>query len=155
MAGLALVGLAAISLAFVNIRPNINLRPAVATAGFRDYLGLVFDADDSRRSNVDLRAACAGFGVVPPGARVVPGGFNLLHAVAGPNFDRILTEQIGSPTGPEELASAMRAQGAEWLATSGAGRLDELAASAPDLFLGHGEMCRGARLWQLAPRGGG
>jgi hypothetical protein len=154
VAGLALVGLAAISLAFANIRPNINLRPAVATVGVRDYLALVFDADDSRRSNVDLRAACAGFSVIPPGARVVPGGFNLLHAVAGKNFDRILTP-VGSPAGSEALASAMRAQGAEWLATSGAGRLDELAASAPDLFVGHGDMCGGGRLWQLAPGGGG
>ena len=91
---------------------------------------------------------------MPPGARVVPGGFNLLHAVAGPNVDRILTEPIGSPAGPEALASAMQAQGAEWLATSGGGRLDALAASAPDLFVGH-DTCGGGRLWQLAPGGGG
>lgn len=155
IAGLGLVGLAAISLTFANIRPNIDLRPAVATVGVRDYLALVFDADASHRANVDLRAACAGFSVIPPGARVVPGGFNLLHAVAGPNFDRILTDPVGSPAGPEALASAMRAQGAEWLATGAGGQLDQLAASAPDLFLAHGDMCRSGRLWQLAPGGGG
>ena len=154
IAGLGLVGLAAVSLAFANIRPNIDLRPAVATVGVRDYLAFVFDPDASRRANVDLRAACAGFSVIPPGARVVPGGFNLLHAVAGPNFDRILVNSVGSPAGPEALASAMRAQGAEWLATSGGGRLDQLAASAPDQFMAHGEMCGGGRLWQLASGGG-
>jgi hypothetical protein len=155
IAGLGLVGLAAISVTFANIRPNIDLRPAVATVGVRDYLAFVFDADASHRANVDLRAACAGFSVIPPGARVVPGGFNLLHGVAGPNFDRILTDLVGTPAGPEELASAMRAQGAEWLATSAGGRLDQLAASAPDLFLAHGDTCRTGRLWQLAPGAGG
>jgi hypothetical protein len=155
IAGLGLVGLAAISLAFANLRPNIDLRPAVATVGIRDYLALVFDPDDGRRSNVSLRAECTGFGVIPPGARVVPGGFNLLHAVAGPDFDRILTDSIGAPAGPEELASAMRAQGAEWIATNVGGQLDALAASAPDVFIAHGDMCRGGRLWQLAQGGGG
>jgi hypothetical protein len=86
---------------------------------------------------------------------VVPGGFNLLHAVAGPNFDRILADPVGSPAGPEALASAMRAQGAEWLASNVGGRLDALAESAPDLFLAHGDICQGGRLWQLAPGGGG
>jgi hypothetical protein len=85
----------------------------------------------------------------------VPGGFNLLHAVAGPDFDRILTDSVGAPAGPEELASAMRAQGAEWLATNVGGQLDALAASAPDVFVAHGDMCRGGRLWQLAQGGGG
>jgi 4-amino-4-deoxy-L-arabinose transferase-like glycosyltransferase len=152
--GLGLVGLAAVSLAFANIRPNIDLRPASpGVASAREYLGLVLDSDAARRSNVSLRAECAGFDVIPAGARVAPGGFNLLHGVVGPAFDRILTEPLGPVSDPASLAAAMRAQDASWLVTSAGGGIDAMAQAAPDLFLGHGEVCQGGRLWQL--RAGG
>ena len=106
VAGLALVGLAAISLAFVNIRPNINLRPAVATAGFRDYLGLVFDADDSRRSNVDLRAACAGFGVVPPGRGWCRAGSTCYMRLPGRTLTGSSRSRSGRP--PDQKSSPAR-----------------------------------------------
>ncbi len=146
---LVLVAVAAVSLGVANVRPNIDLRPAVRDTGARHYLGLLLDSDAARRSNVSLRAACAGFDVIPAGSRVAPGGFNLLHGVVGPNLDRILTDPLGPVSTPAELADELRRQGATWLVTSLGGGVDQVAAAAPDLFAGHGEICGGARLWEL------
>ena len=154
LAGLGLVGLAAISLVFVNIRPNIDIRAGIPGSGRpptpRQYLGFVLDPSEARRSQVGLRASCEGFGIIPAGERVVPGGFNLLHAAVGPNLDRILTDPIGGADDQAALVAAMRERGANWLVTGLANELARVAESAPETFVAHGEICQGARLWQLA-----
>jgi 4-amino-4-deoxy-L-arabinose transferase-like glycosyltransferase len=155
IAGLALVGLAAISLTFANARPNIDIRmgdpPRLASVG--QYVSFLLDPNDARRANVSLRAECAGFSVIPPGSIVAPGGFNLLHGVVGPNLDRILGDPLPAASDPASLADAMRATGATWLVTSAGGRPDAIAASAPRLFKPYGDICQGARLWQLQAAG--
>ena len=145
---LAVVAVAAISLAYANVRPNISLRPEVESArSIRGYLGLVL-ADDDRRRNVGLLAECAGFDVIPAGARVAPGGFNLLHGVVGPALDHVLTDPLPPATSPAELVGAMRARDATWLVTSDGAALDALASTTPELTA-HGEICQGGRLWSL------
>jgi len=157
LGGLVLVGLAAVSLVFANARPNIDIRAAFpegsgwpAPGRYVEYL---LDPSEARRLGVSLRADCSGFSIIPPGARVAPGGFNLLHAVVGPDLDRILTDPLGPVSGPDTLAAAMRAVGAAWVVTSSGGGMDAVAESAPALFIPHGEICQGGRLWQL--RSGG
>ncbi len=150
--GIALVALAAISLTFANIHPNIDVKAAFGSStriSARRYLGYVLDPSAARRADVSLRAECARFDVIPPGARVVPGGFNLLHGVAGPNLDRILTDPVADAPDAPALARTMRSLNAEWIVTFTGGRPDRLAESAPGLFIGYGEICRGGRLWQL------
>jgi 4-amino-4-deoxy-L-arabinose transferase-like glycosyltransferase len=153
IAGLALVGVAAISLTLANARPNIDIHagdpPHLLSVGH--YVSFLLDPNDARRANVSLRAECAGFGVIPPGSIVAPGGFNLLHGVVGPNLDRILGDPLGPASDPATLAGAMQKTGATWLVTSTGGRPDSIAASAPDRFKSFGEICQGARLWQLQP----
>jgi hypothetical protein len=99
---------------------------------------------------VSLRASCEGFGIIPAGERVAPGGFNLLHAVVGPNLDRILTDPIGGADDQAALVAAMRERGATWLVTGLSNDLAHVAESAPEAFVDHGEICQEARLWQLA-----
>jgi hypothetical protein len=157
LAGLALVTVAAISLVFVNIRPNLDI-----SAAFRDgkppgplrYLGYVLDPSDARRLGVSLRGGCAGFAVVAPGDQVAPGGFNLLGAVAGPGMDRRIGDPLPRVTTAAELADAVREQGSRWLVTGSAGSLAALAEQAPDRFLDHGVICEGGRLWELLPAAG-
>jgi hypothetical protein len=152
LGGLGLVGLAAVSLAFANVRPNIDLGPAYPDSPTPlQYASLVLTGDAVARAGVSLRGECAGFEVIPAGARVAPGGFNLLHGVVGPDLDRVLTDPLRAATDPASLAAAMRDQRATWLVTSSGGGLDGMAASAPDLFLPFGEICQGGRLWQLRP----
>ncbi len=144
------VGLAAVSLAFANLYPNIDVRPAIAgRLTPARYLRLVASPDASRRADVSLAAECAGFAVIPAGARVIPGGFELLHGVVGPNLDRVLGDPIDGVTDGPSLAAAMRAQGADWLVTQPGTPLDPLARSAPALFIDHGEICHSGWLWQL------
>jgi hypothetical protein len=153
IAGLALVGVAAISLTLANARPNIDIRrgdPPKLVSGLQ-YVSFLLDPDDAVRGNVSLRAECARFAVIPPGSTVAPGGFNLLHGVVGPNLDRILGDPLPAASDPATLASALRETGANWLVTSAGGRPDSIAASAPDRFKPFGDICQGARLWQLQP----
>jgi hypothetical protein len=153
-AGLVLVGVAAVSLTFANIHPNIDVRPAIArppsrvTAG--QYLRYVFTVSDARRANVSLRHDCAAFATIPPGSIVAPGGFNLLHGVVGPDLDRILGEPLPPVADAASLAAAVRADGATWLVTASGGDLDAIAESAPGWFVPEGDICQGARLWRLA-----
>jgi 4-amino-4-deoxy-L-arabinose transferase-like glycosyltransferase len=153
IAGFALVGVAAISLVFVNARPNIDIRtgdpPRLASVA--RYVSFVLTADDATRANVSLRKECAGFGVIPPGSIVAPGGFNLLHGVVGPNLDRILGDPLPAASDPTALAAALRQTGATWLVSFAGGGIDAIAASAPDRFKPFGDICQGARLWQLEP----
>jgi hypothetical protein len=100
---------------------------------------------------VSLRKECAGFAQIPPGARVMPGGFNLLHGVVGPSLDRILTEPLPAVHDATELVAALRAQQATWLVTSTDNDADRIAASAGSALIDHGAICQGAELWQLAP----
>jgi 4-amino-4-deoxy-L-arabinose transferase-like glycosyltransferase len=151
--GLVLVGLAAVSLTFANVRPNVSLQPEAPGGSVKGYVSLLLDGDPARRSNIGLRADCAGFDVIPPGDRVAPGGFNLLHAVAGPDLQRILTDPIDPVSGSDQLVAAMREQRATWIVTRPGLPLDTLAASTPDL-LGYGETCGRGRLWRLAPATG-
>ena len=143
--------MAALSLTFANARPNIDIQigspPRLASVS--QYVSFVLTADDARRANVSLRAECAGFSVIPPGSVVAPGGFNLLHAPVGPSLDRILGDPLAAANDPATLAAALRDRGAGWLVTSGGGRPDAIAASAPDLFKPYGEICQGGRLYQL------
>jgi hypothetical protein len=152
LTGLVLVGIAAISLAVADGRPNIDVRSPDGQhlASPTQYLAYVLDPSPARRADVSLRKACAGFSVIPPGSRVAPGGFNLLHGVVGPSLDRILTEPLPTTLRTADaLAEAMLAQGASWLVTSTGSPLDAVAASGPARFLGHGTICEGGRLWQL------
>jgi hypothetical protein len=153
--GLALVGLAAVSLVHANIRPNINIRAAFAGDAGRvsplEYLAYVLDPSDTRRASVSLRAECALLDVIPAGSRVVPGGFILLHGVVGPRFERILTEPISAADDdPAALVAAMRGRDATWLVTGTSSPVSRAAESAPGTFRDHGVICEGGRLWQLA-----
>lgn len=153
--GLALVAVATISLAYANVRPNIDIRAAfddqARWPGYRQYIEYVLDPSEERRMSVSLRAQCAGFDVIPAGERVVPGGFNLLHGVVGPGLDRILTDPLRAARDPEAVSAAMRELDAAWLVTSAGGGLDGIVASAPELFEPFGETCRTARIWRLRP----
>jgi hypothetical protein len=152
VAGLVLVGVAAISLAFVNLRPNLDLSAQdVRPTSTRAYLRFLA-ADAATRGAVSLNAECAGFAQIPAGARVAPGGFNLLHAAVGHDLSRTLTEAVTDATTPEELVAAMRAQDATWLVTQEDGRLGRLAREAEPL-VDRGEMCQGGHLWELPPGG--
>jgi hypothetical protein len=150
-----LVAIAAISLTFANARPNIDIRmgdpPRLASVA--QYVSFVLTADDARRGNVSLRAECAGFNVMPAGSVVAPGGFNLLHGPVGPGLERILGDGLPATSDPTEFATQLRQRGATWLVTSNGGRPDAIAASAPSLFKPYGDICQGARLWQLLPAG--
>ena len=78
--------MATISLGFANVRANISLRPEVeSTRTIRGYLGLVL-ADEERRGNVGLLADCAGFDIIPAGARVPPAGSTCSTASSGPGW---------------------------------------------------------------------
>ena len=154
LGGLGLVGVAAISMVLATALPNISLRPALSgTSSPVQYLRFVLVGGDAERANISLRAECAGFRVIPPSARVAPGGFNLLHGAIGPNLDRILTDPLGEITGPDDLVAAMRGQRATWLATRSTGELARYAAAAPDRFIDHGDICQDGRLWELRPGG--
>lgn len=152
--GVALVGIAAISMVLATVLPNVSLRPALSgTASPLQYLRFILVGSDAERANISLRGECAGFAVIPPGSRVAPGGFNLLHGAIGPDLDRILTDPLGQVSSPDALAAAMRTQGATWLATRGSGDLARYAAAAPDRFIDHGAMCQDGHLWELRPGG--
>jgi len=120
-------------------------------ASVRQYISFLLNPDDAARATVSLRAECGGFGVIPPGSVVAPGGFNLLHGVVGPGLERILGEPLPAASDPSSLAGALRARGDGWLVTSSGGGPDAIAASAPDRFRPLGEVCQGGRLWQLLP----
>jgi Dolichyl-phosphate-mannose-protein mannosyltransferase len=158
LGGFVVVAVAAVSLVFVNIRPNIDVRNDRGhLASARQYLGYILSSDE-RRADVSLRLQCAGFDQIPAGARVVPGGFNLLHAVVGPNLDRILTDplpELGPAPTPSSLVSAMHQLDATWLVTTSSDHLDDLATlaatSTPGLLVDRGVICKGAHLWELAP----
>jgi hypothetical protein len=148
--GGVLVALAAISLVFANIHPNIDLRPVrPRDASATGYLGYLLLADDARRLAVGRRATCAGFDVIPDGERVVPGGFNLLHGVAGPRFQRILTDPLPEVNDPAALVAALRERDASWLVTNEGWAVDRLAEASPDSFIDHGTTCGTARIWEL------
>jgi hypothetical protein len=153
VAGLVIVGVAAISLAIVNGRPNVDIRSATGESGGWPppvaYLGYLLDPSAERRATVSLRAECAGFAVIPPGDKVAPGGFNLLHGPVGPDLDRILTRTVSGATSAAELESALRAVGARWLVVQTGSALDRVAAMDPERFLAHGEICRSGSLWEL------
>jgi hypothetical protein len=91
--------------------------------------------------------------VIPPGSRVMPAGFNLLHGVVGPNLDRILTDGPRPFTDGAGLAASADAVRADWIVTTAGSRTDQLAASAPDRFESSGQMCRTAALWKVLPVG--
>jgi 4-amino-4-deoxy-L-arabinose transferase-like glycosyltransferase len=153
-AGLALVAVAAVSLVFVNARPNLDLRPQVSRISSPGaYLRLLL-ADDATRQAISLRATCAAFDQIPAGTRVAPGGFNLLHAAVGHRLDRILTDTIEQVDSPEALVAAMDKLGSTWLVTRVDGENARLAAALPNRFRDHGESCEGSRLWELRPAGG-
>jgi dolichyl-phosphate-mannose-protein mannosyltransferase len=153
--GLVLVGVATISLVFANASPNIDIRAAFKDEkhwpGPRQYVTYLLSGAE-RRADVSLRNECAGWDAIPAGDRVVP-AFNLLHGVAGPDFARILTDPIEQVSTPAELATAMRTDGARWLAAGVDSRLDQLAAADPAAFIARGDVCQGGRLWELAGSG--
>ncbi|MFL5779408.1 MAG: hypothetical protein ACJ761_10765 [Chloroflexota bacterium] len=153
LVGLGLIVLASVSLLAANGRPNIDIRSAVGrTSGWPtpgEYVRYLLDPSDAHRADVSLRRECAGFDQIPAGAAVVPAGFNLLHGVVGPSLSHVLTTPVPSVRDPRALAQAARERGAAWLVTSSGGSADRLAASAPDLFVARGDICQGARLWQL------
>jgi hypothetical protein len=152
------VGVAAISLMWANARPNIDVSAAFGGVtrppGPIGYLGYVFDPSEDRRLQVSLRAQCAGFAAIPAGARVLPAGFNLLHGVAGPGMDRILTDPPASVADAGALAASADAVGAGWIVTATGSGDNRIAASAPDRFEPHGETCDGGSLWKVLPGGG-
>jgi hypothetical protein len=150
--GVLLVAVAATSLVSANVRPNIDIRVATGGRSWPEtdaYLAYLAQPSDADRDNVNLRHECAGFDVIPPGARVTPGGFNLLHGVVGPSLDRILTAPLTTESSGADIASAMRASGATWIVTQKSTDIDKLVAASPRLFLAHGDICQDGRLWQL------
>jgi hypothetical protein len=153
--GLLVVFLAAISLVFVNIKPNVQVTAPNSThlASPTQYVRYLLSSDD-RRADVSLRHECAAFDQIPVGARVAPGGFNLLHGVAGPNLDRILTDPLPDVADAAGLAAAMEARQATWVVTSSGAGLDLIAASDASRFEDHGDICQGAHLWRLVTAGG-
>jgi len=153
--GLLVVLLAGISLVFVNIKPNVQVTPPNSThlASPPQYVRYLL-ASDARRADISLRHECAGFDQIPAGARVAPGGFNLLHGVVGPNLDRILTDPLPEVADAAALAAAMQALQATWVVTSSGAGLDLIAASDPTRFEDHGDICQGAHLWRLVAGSG-
>ena len=148
VAGLVIVGVAAISLTFANIFPNVDLRPQESrTTSFPAYLRLL-RSDADQREGISLRAACAAFDQIPAGARVASDGFSLLHAGAGHDMDRVLTESMKGVTTSDELLAKMRVEDADWLVTAGGGPVNKLAARVPELE-DRGESCEGSHLWRL------
>jgi hypothetical protein len=147
------VVLAGFSLVLADIRPNLAIRGqdgrAFASPG--DYARFLLSSS-AVRDDISLRADCGGFAQIPIGARVVPGGFNLLHGVVGPNLDRILTDPLPDNVPPTELADRMRALGATWLVTNSGARLEAVAESAGPALIDRGSVCATAHLWQLAQR---
>ena len=150
VAASTLLLLATVSLGLANIRPNTDVRgpDGGARASPGQYLALLMGTDEERQV-IGLLRECAGFQQIPSGARVVPGGFNLLHGVVGPNIDRILTEPLATVTDVDDLVAQMRDRVARWLVTSDAGALPDLAATAPDRLRSRGDICRHGRLWEL------
>ena len=74
-------------------------------------------------------------------------------------YTHYLTVPLAITTDPETLAAEARAVGATWIVTNhlpvtdDSGVLDGVAARAPNLFSGFGTICRGGRLWRVAPSG--
>lgn len=157
VAALVLVAVATISLAWANIRPNIDIRAAFDDQrnwpGVRKYMGYLADPDEERRMAVALRGACAGFDVIPTGEVVVPGGFNLMHGIVGPGLERILGDPLEVPLEADDVHAEMRRIDASWLTTTAGTELDLAVAAAPQLFEPYGEICRGGKLWQARPVG--
>ena len=145
----SLLLLAALSLVIANVRPNVDIR---AADGRRvsplAYIAFVLQPSAEERQMVGLMRACIGFRQVPPGDRVVPGGFNLLHGVVGPDLDRILTDPLPPVSDVELLIAALDDRDAQWMVTNDVGAIPDLAASAPDRLKVRGDICRGARLWE-------
>lgn len=145
----SLLLLAALSLTIANVRPNVDIR---AADGRRvsplEYLAFVLQPSTEERQMVGLMRACIGFRQIPPGDRVVPGGFTLLHGVVGPDLDRILTDPLPPVSDVESLIAALDDRDARWMVTNDVGAIPELAASAPDRLKVRGDICRGARLWE-------
>lgn len=158
VASLAILALASISVVFVNAKPNIAINAPNSThlASPGQYARYLL-ASDAVRADVSLRQECAGFDQIPPGARVVP-DWNLLHGVAGPNLDRVLTDPLPALAGPGQsqpkpgsLVAAIRAMDATWLVTTTGSSTDRLAVQEGAALIDHGPICQGAHLWQLAP----
>jgi hypothetical protein len=153
VAALGLVAVAAISLVLVNVRPNVDLRPQdSSTTSVSRYLRLMA-AGEARRTDIALRADCSEFDQIPAGSRVSPGGFNLLHAIVGPELSRELTESVVLAAGPEDLLAQVQAFHATWLVTSVGGPIDRVAVADPGHFADRGQSCGSAHLFELV--GGG
>jgi hypothetical protein len=153
----ALVALATVSLAVATVRPNLTTRYTTADGkrhsfGTRGYLEILLESSDERRSRLGLLGDCAGLRIVPVGARVTPAGnkAKLLHAVVGPNLDRILTPPILKATDAADLAAQLRQLGSEWLVAGAGHALGRIAATDPALFVKVGTFCREHTLWRLA-----
>ncbi|HEY2917089.1 MAG TPA: hypothetical protein VGI98_07750 [Candidatus Limnocylindrales bacterium] len=156
---LAILALASISVVYVNAKPNIQVLAPGGThlASPGQYVRYVL-ADGATRADVSLRKECAGFDQIPAGARVVPGGFNLLHGVVGPNLDRVLTDPPTFTTSPTaaDVITYMQATQASWIVTSTGSAVDKALQAATLVrgaggFTDRGEICQGAHLWQLGP----
>jgi hypothetical protein len=157
VATIGLVALATVSLAIATVRPNLTTRYTDVndkrhSFSTRGYLEILLEASDERRSRLGLLGDCAGLRVIPVGARVTPAGnkAKLLHAVVGPNLDRILTPPILSAADAADLAAQMRALGSEWLVAGAGHALGRIAATDPALFVNVGTFCREHTLWRLA-----
>ncbi len=152
---LALVALASVSLAYANTAPNITIPlPHGRVSSVTGYASFVLGKPDAVRSNVDLRATCAGFGDIPAGDRVaVAESFMIPHAVVGPNLDRILTAPMPDAPGAETLVGAMGQRDAQWLVTRNPSPADELAAADPVHFAPFGRICSRGNLWRFVPPG--
>jgi hypothetical protein len=116
------------------------------------YLRLLA-AGEARRTDIALRADCSEFDQIPAGSRVAPGGFNLLHAIVGPELSRELTESVVLAAGPEDLLAQVQAFHATWLVTSVGGPIDRVAVADPGHFADRGQSCGSAHLFELV--GGG
>jgi len=153
LVSVGLVAVATISLVLVNVRPNVELLPQESSTTNTNRYWRVLTLGERRRTDIALRADCAEFEQIPSGARVAPGGFNLLHAIVGPGLTRELTDAVVPPATPEQLLAQVRALGATWLVTGVGDAIDQTAAADPRHFVDHGQSCGASHLYEVVEDG--
>jgi len=153
LAGLLLVGLAAISLAAANLAPNISIPlPHGRLARVTGYVAFVLTASDAQRARVDLAEDCRPFDALPPGDTVaVSRSYSIPHAAVGQELQRTLAQSFDDPTSDADLLSLMRARAAQWLVTNRDDGTNGIALADPAHFVAHGPVCNKGFLWQFVP----